>query len=180
MGGVTGPPRRPRPQFRGPRPPNGRYPAGEPLAEDGYSFILSGIGAGVDIELRVAAGCTALAARLPMHTLSIKLRTKASGAITGDALCAAVASSWLPFCGSTHRLDDPSHRASGQLEDRHRPPHLGISTEVAAVARAAHGLTVTDLAGGTPISAPDDWPADRVVAAMTETLAGNGLDEIPH
>lgn len=30
------------------------------------------------------------------------------------------------------------------------------------------------------ISAPDDWPTDRVVAAMTETLSANDLDEIPH
>jgi hypothetical protein len=30
------------------------------------------------------------------------------------------------------------------------------------------------------ISAPDDWSAERVVAAMTETLAANGLDEVPH
>ena len=27
---------------------------------------------------------------------------------------------------------------------------------------------------------PDDWAAERVVAAMTETLAANGLDEVPH
>src|SRR5687768_16865123 len=47
-------------------------PAGERLPEEGYTLILSGMGAGVDIELMVAAGCTALAARLPMHTLSIK------------------------------------------------------------------------------------------------------------
>lgn len=42
------------------------------------------------------------------------------------------------------------------------------------------GLTLTELAGGFLISAPDAWPADRVVAAMTATLAVNGLDEIPH
>ena len=55
-----------------------------------------------------------------------------------------------------------------------------ISAEVGAVTQAEDGLTVTELAGGTMISAPDDWPADRVVAAMTETLTANGLDEVPH
>ncbi|WP_235678735.1 hypothetical protein [Mycolicibacterium aubagnense] len=55
-----------------------------------------------------------------------------------------------------------------------------ISCEVGAVNQVADGLTATELAGGILISAPDDWSAARVVAAMMETLAANELDEVPH
>lgn len=55
-----------------------------------------------------------------------------------------------------------------------------ISAEVGTVIHVADGLTVSELAGGTLISVPDDWPADRVVAAVGETLRLNGLDEVPH
>lgn len=44
----------------------------------------------------------------------------------------------------------------------------------------ANGLSVTEMAGGSLISAPDDWLAERVVGAMAETLSANGLDEVPH
>lgn len=55
-----------------------------------------------------------------------------------------------------------------------------IRSDVGAVSRLADGLTAIEMSGGTLISAPDDWPADQVVTAMTETLAANGLDEVPH
>ncbi|WP_394330606.1 hypothetical protein [Mycobacteroides abscessus] len=53
-------------------------------------------------------------------------------------------------------------------------------TLVGTVSQIADGLTATELAGGTLISAPDTWPAERVVAAMAETLATINLDEVPH
>lgn len=157
-------------------------PAGEPLVEEGYSFILSATGAGVEVELRVAAGCIALAPRLPMHTLSINLREKVSGSLTGevgDAVCTAVASTWQP---STLKLSDSAtnriaRRGNWKIGIGYR---TWISSEVGKVSRVAEGLTATELSGGTLISAPDDWSAEQVVAAMTETLAVNGLDEVPH
>lgn len=41
-------------------------------------------------------------------------------------------------------------------------------------------LSATELARGTMISAPDDWPAERIVATMVETRGVSGLDEVPH
>ncbi len=55
-----------------------------------------------------------------------------------------------------------------------------IAPEVGAISTVADGLTITELAGGTMVSAPDSWPTERVVAAMTETLTANGIDEVPH
>jgi hypothetical protein len=134
------------------------------------------------VEVRVAAGAQVLAERLPMHTLAIKLREKVSGALTGelgDAVCAAVASAWQP---STLKLTDSetnraARRGNWKIGIGYR---TWISAEVGTVGRVADGLTATELAGGTLISAPDDWPTERVVAAMAETLRANGLDDVPH
>ena len=46
--------------------------------------------------------------------------------------------------------------------------------------RVVDGLRAAEVAGATLISAPDDWPAEQVVAAMTETLAAHSRDEVPH
>ncbi|MGV0812319.1 hypothetical protein ABQF34_10190 [Mycolicibacterium boenickei] len=162
--------------------PTAGDPDGDVLSDEGYSFIVSGEGSGVDVEVRVAAGAQVLAARLPMHTLAIKLREKVPGSLTseqGDAVCAAVASTWRP---SYLKLTDSAtnraaRRGNWKIGIGYR---TWISSEVGAISRVADGLIATELAGGTLISAPDDWPAERVVAAMTETLSVNGLDEVPH
>ncbi|MHA7657123.1 hypothetical protein ACX9NJ_16755 [Mycobacterium sp. ML2] len=57
---------------------------------------------------------------------------------------------------------------------------LWLNHEVGLITQVAEGLSTTSLGRGTLISAPDDWPAERVIAAMTATLAANRLDEIPH
>ncbi|MGW0163029.1 hypothetical protein ACWDUN_27285 [Mycobacterium sp. NPDC003323] len=94
-------------------------------------------------------------------------------------MCAAVASTWQP---ATLKLTDAAtnsaaRRGNWKIGIGYR---TWISTEVGTITQSAEGLSVSELAGGTLISAPDDWPADRVVAAMTQTLAMNGLDEVPH
>lgn len=161
--------------------PTAAEPDGESLPGEGYSFIVSGPGAGLEVEVRIAAGSVALADRLPMHTLSIKLRQKIPGSVTsqlGDAVCAAVASTWHP---STVKLTDSktnstARRGGWKIGVGYR---TWISGEVGAITTVANGLAVSELAGGALISAPDHWPADRVVAAMIETLQANGLDEVP-
>lgn len=162
--------------------PTAGEPDGEAVSTEGYSFIVAGAGSGVDVELHVAAGAQVLAERLPMHTLSIKLREKAPGSLTGelgDAVCAAVASTWQP---SNLKLTDSAanrvaRRGNWKIGIGYR---TWISAEVGTVSRVADGLTATELSGGTLISAPDDWPAEQVVAAMMGTLVANGLDEVPH
>lgn len=162
------------------RPTSGD-PDGEILAEEGYSFIVSGLGTGFDVEIHVAAGAHVLAERLPMQTLGVKLRQKEPGRLTselGDAVCGAVASTQRP---STLRLADAAtnriaRRGNWKIGVGCR---TWISAEVGTVGWVAGGLAATELAGGTLISAPDDWPAEQVVAGMTDTLSVNGLDEVP-
>ncbi|ALI27550.1 hypothetical protein XA26_37290 [Mycolicibacterium fortuitum] len=152
------------------------------IPSEGYAMVLSGVGPAVAAKVWIDAGSTGLGRRVPVHRLHIDLREATPGGITsevGDTVCAAVASAWRP---ATLTLTDT---ATNRLA-RHGGWKIGagyrtwISSEVGTVSRVADGLTATELAGGTLISAPDDGPAEQVVAAMTETLAANGLDEVPH
>lgn len=53
-----------------------------------------------------------------------------------------------------------------------------INDWVGAVTSHAEGLTTERLGNGTLIRVPDDWPAQRVVDALTETFQANHLDEV--
>lgn len=161
---------------------NDAYEPPQPEPESGYRLLLRGHGSGVDIDVSVVAGASTVGGRLPGHYLNVDVRESIPGTFTSegaDALCAAVASTWQP---ATLKFTDiatnsAARRGNWKIGIGYR---TWISTDVGTVAQAAEGLTVSELAGGTMISAPDHWPADRVVAAMTQTLAMNGLDEIPH
>ena len=109
-----------------------------------------------------------------MHTLAITLRQNVPGTLAselGSAVCAVVASTWRP---STVKLTDSvtNHAAREGNWKIGVGYRTWINTEVGTVTQAAKGLTVTKVAGGALISAPDNWSAVRVVAAMTETLGG--------
>ncbi|KXP01662.1 hypothetical protein AXK59_21610 [Tsukamurella tyrosinosolvens] len=106
----------------------------------------------------------------------------AAGGITsevGDAVAVAVATAWRPATlvltdSVTNRL---ARRGGWKIGAGYR---TWINSEVGTVRRVSAGLTTSEVAGGTMISAPDDWPAEHVIAAMIETLNSNGLDEVPH
>ena len=54
-----------------------------------------------------------------------------------------------------------------------------INDWVGNVTSHAEGLTTERLDNGTLIRVPDDWPAQRVVDALTDTFQANHLDEVP-
>ena len=54
-----------------------------------------------------------------------------------------------------------------------------INDWVGNVTSHAEGLTTERLGNGTLIRVPDDWPAQRVVDAVTDTFQANHLDEVP-
>ncbi|OLT79680.1 hypothetical protein BKG58_19825 [Mycobacteroides abscessus subsp. abscessus] len=155
---------------------------GEVIPSEGYALVLSGVGSVAAAKVWIDAGSIGIGRRVPSHRLHIDLRETSPGGITsavGDAVCAAVASAWRPATltltdSATNRL---ARRGGWKIGAGYR---TWISSEVGTVSRVADGLTATELAGGTLISAPDDWTAEQVVAAMTETFAANGLDEVPH
>lgn len=155
--------------------------AGEVLPSEGYSMVLIGAGPSVSMSVSVQAGSVGVGRRVPRHRLHLDMRETSPGGVTGevgDAVCAAVASTWQP---ATLTLTDSAanrlaRRGNWKIGAGYR---TWISAETGTVSQVAEGLIASELAGGTLISAPDDWPAERVVAAMVETLAVNGLDEVP-
>jgi len=155
---------------------------GDALPGEGYSFVVAGTGPRVAPRLWIAAGHPAVGSRLPRRRLNIELREMYNGALTaadGDAVCDAVARTWNPamFVLSDDPVRQLSRRGNWKIGIGYR---TWISSEVGAVRTIADGLSTTELAGGTLISAPDNWPAERVVEAMVATLNANGLDEVPH
>ncbi|WP_234790220.1 hypothetical protein [Mycolicibacterium fortuitum] len=155
---------------------------GEVLPSEGYAMVLTGVGSSVAVKVWIDAGSIGIGRRVPRHRLHIDLRGTSPGGITsevGDAVCAAVASAWRPATltltdSATNRL---ARRGGWKIGAGYR---TWISSEVGTVSRVADGLAATELSRGTLISAPDDWSAEQVVPAMTETLSANGLDEVPH
>ncbi|WJJ56286.1 polymorphic toxin immunity protein [Mycobacterium phage prophiT46-2] len=155
---------------------------GDILPNEGYSFVVSGASSRVRLRAWIAAGYPAVGTRLPRRRLNIELREMYTGALTsadGDAVCRAVTQAWEP--AMLVLTDDPvrqlARRGNWKIGVGYR---TWISDEVGEINHLVDRLTATELAGGTLISAPDDWPAERVVEAMTATLRENGLDEVPH
>lgn len=155
---------------------------GEPLRREGYSLTLRGVGPTVTADVSINAGSIGLGGRLPAHHLHIDLIETAPGSVSsevGDKVCATVASTWQP---ATLTLTDSAanrlaRRGNWKIGAGYR---TWISKEVGEIDHLVDLLAKTELAGGTLISAPDDWPATRVVEAVTATLRENGLDEVPH
>lgn len=155
---------------------------GDPEPESGYLFTVSGTGSEAALHVQISAGSQSTGRRLPLHTIAIDIREVAPGGVTaeiGDILCAAVAETWTPAALSLSDLlvNRTARRGGWKIPVGYR---MWISSAVGVVDELADGLSAAELAAGTLISAPDDWSADRVVAAMTATLAANGLDEIAH
>lgn len=155
---------------------------GEPIPGEGYAFTVSGSGSRVAPRVRIAAGNAVVGRRLPTHHLVLELREMYQGSLTagdGNAACSALAQVWQP--AMLVLSDDPvrqlARRGNWKIGVGYR---TWISDEVGEINHLVDRLTATELAGGTLISAPDDWPAERVVEAMTATLRENGLDEVPH
>ncbi|NOS01132.1 hypothetical protein HGK63_13305 [Mycobacteroides abscessus] len=154
----------------------------QPEPESGYRVWVMGESAAVSIRVEVTAGAIHPGGRIPLHHLAVRIQEREAGGVTSEtanAVCAAVAEIWNP---ASLKLTDSATNSLARLGGW----KIGvgyrtwISAEVGTVSHLVDLLTATELAGGTLISAPDDWPASRVVEAMTATLRENGLDEVPH
>ncbi|MEZ0364203.1 hypothetical protein ACAG26_10950 [Mycobacterium sp. pUA109] len=161
---------------------NDAYEPPQPEPESGYRIWLSGEGPRVRIRVEINAGAISPGGRIPLHHLTVRIHEQTPGDITSeaaDAVCAAVASTWNPaYAKLTDSATNSLARRGGwKIGVGYR---TWISSDVGTVSHLGDQLSSTELAGGTLISAPDDWPAARVVEAMTATLRENGMDEVPH
>ncbi|SKX29328.1 Uncharacterised protein [Mycobacteroides abscessus subsp. massiliense] len=162
--------------------PDAEFPKGEAYPNEGYSLTFLGNGREISTQLSIHAGQITVGRRMPSHRLTVSLKEIVPGSVTGsvgDAICAAIAETWKPanIMLTETIANRIARRSNWKILVGYR---TWINATVGAVTQVAEGLTLTKLAGGALVSAPDDWPAERVVEAMTATLRANGLDEVPH
>lgn len=156
---------------------------GETVPGEGYSLAITGDGSRVSLLIRIAAGNSVAGKRLPRRRLNIELRETQPQAFTSTdatAVCDAVAQAWQPstVALSDNRVRQVARRGGWKVPVGYR---IWISSELGAIRHTPDGLvaTATTPVVGTMVSAPDDWPAERIVAATTELLTANGIDEVP-
>ncbi|WJR32403.1 hypothetical protein P3F83_17995 [Mycobacteroides immunogenum] len=155
-------------------------PQAEP--ESGYRLWIKGECPRVQVRVEVTAGAIHPGTRIPLHHLMIRINERTPEIVTSgamDRVCNSIARVWQPSCidMADMAVIRTARRGDWKIGVGYR---TWISTEVGTVTHLVDRLTATELAGGTLISAPDDWPASRVVEAVTATLRENGLDEVPH
>ncbi len=153
----------------------------DPEPGAGVTFTVSGAGDRVGLHVRVSAGSDTLGRRIPLHTLGIELRNMVPGGVdttVGDTLVAAVAEHWRPAVVTLADLDliRAARRGGWKVDFGYR---VWLAPEVGSIGPVATGADIAQLAGGTLIAVPDDWPAQQVVDVVGATLAMNGIDEIP-
>ncbi len=155
---------------------------GAPQIVDGYAMSLSAQDARLDATVSIHAGAQSVGRRLPTHDSMLDVNLKRPGVVSGeqgDALVAAMVEAWSPLSVvlSTGALNVLAKRGMWKISAGYR---LWLSDEVGPIGAVAEGVTKSRLGGGTLLSVPDEWDAQRVVDAMAVTRELNGLDELPH
>ena len=153
---------------------------GEPIPGDGYHFtLLNGAGPS-NTHFNVAAGEDQLFERIasPCFTQKYYHSEHASAGELWDASIHAAVTAFDPafITGQERAVLRMTRRGGWKISFGYR---VWINDWVGAVTSHAEGLTTERLGNGTLIRVPDDWPAQRVVDALTETFQANNLDEVP-
>ena len=146
----------------------------------GYSITLLN---GTDIlntDFNVSAGEDQLFERIASPCLMQKYyRSKhASAGELWDASVHAAVTAFDPafVTGQERAVLRMTRRGGWKISFGYR---VWINDWVGNVTSHAEGLTTERLGNGTLIRVPDDWPAQQVVDALTETFQANNLDEVP-
>lgn len=156
--------------------------SGQAQVQDGYSVTASARNAAVHVTSHTQAGNVSVGRRVPSHISLLDVVPTGAGAVrpeAADELVLALVRAWSPLLvtlGVTEqfRID---RRGGWRIPAANR---VWLSEAVGPVRSAAPGIGVRTLEGGTLLSAPDDWDAQRVVDEMAKTREMNGLDVLPH
>ena len=153
---------------------------GEPIPGDGYHFTLLNGAGPLNTHFNVSAGEDQLFERIASPCLMQKYyRSKhASAGELWDASVHAAVTAFDPafVAGQEMTILMMTRRGGWKISFGYR---VWINDWVGNVTSHAEGLTTERLGNGTLIRVPDDWPAQRVVDALTDTFQANHLDEVP-
>ena len=157
-----------------------RTEEGEISRGAGYSITLLN---GTDIlntDFNVSAGEDQLFERIasPKFSQSFYRSVHASVGELWDASVRAAVTAFDPafVTGQEMTILMITRRGGWKISFGYR---VWINDWVGNVTSHAEGLTAERLGNGTLIRVPDDWPAQRVVDALTDTFQANHLDEVP-
>jgi len=146
----------------------------------GYSITLLN---GTDIlntDFNVSAGEDQLFERIasPCFTQKYYRSVHASAGELWDASVHAAVMAFDPafVTGQKRAVLRMTRRGGWKISFGYR---VWINDWVGAITSHAEGLTTERLGNGTLIRVPDDWPAQRVVDALTDIFQANHLDEVP-
>ena len=146
----------------------------------GYSITLDNDRGPLNTHFNVSAGEDQLFERIasPCFTQKYYRSVHASAGELWDASVHAAVMAFDPafVTGQERAVLRMTRRGGWKISFGYR---VWINDWVGNVTSHAEGLTTERLGNGTLIRVPDDWPAQRVVDALTDTFQANHLDEVP-
>ena len=153
---------------------------GEPIPGDGYHFTLNNDRGPLNTHFNVSAGEDRLIERIasPKFSQDFYRSVHASAGELWDASVHAAVTAFDPafVTGQEMTILMMTRQDAWEIPFGYR---VWINDWVGNVTSHAEGLTTERLGNGTLIRVPDDWPAQRVVDALTTTFQANNLDEVP-
>ena len=146
----------------------------------GYSITLDNDRGPLNTDFNVSAGEDRLFERVasPCFTQKYYRFDHASAGELWDASVHAAVTAFDPafVTGQERAVLRMTRRGGWKISFGYR---VWINDWVGVVASHVEGLGVERIGDGTLIRVPDDWPAQRVVDALTDTFQANHLDEVP-
>ena len=153
---------------------------GEPIPGDGYYFTLNNDRGPLNTDFNVRTGTNRFNERVasPRFMQKHYHSEHASAGELWDASVHAAVTAFDPafVTGQERAVLRMTRRGGWKISFGYR---VWINDWVGNVTSHAEGLTTERLGNGTLIRVPDDWPAQRVVDALTDTFQANHLDEVP-
>ena len=153
---------------------------GEPIPGDGYHFTLNNDRGPLNTHFNVSAGEDRLIERIasPKFSQDFYRSVHASAGELWDASVHAAVTAFDPAFVTCQEMTIlmMTRQDAWEIPFGYR---VWINDWVGNVTSHAEGLTTERLGNGTLIRVPDDWPAQRVVDALTDTFQANHLDEVP-
>ena len=153
---------------------------GEPIPGDGYYFTLNNDRGPLNTDFNVRTGTNRFNERVasPRFMQKYYHSEHASAGELWDASVHAAVMAFDPafVTGQERAVLRMTRRGGWKISFGYR---VWINDWVGNVTSHAEGLTTERLGNGTLIRVPDDWPAQRVVDALTDTFQANHLDEVP-
>ena len=153
---------------------------GEPIPGDGYYFTLNNDRGPLNTDFNVRTGTNRFNERVasPRFMQKYYHSEHASAGELWDASVHAAVTAFDPAfaVGQEMTILMMTRRGGWKISFGYR---VWINDWVGTVTTHAKGLTTERLGNGTLIRVPDDWPAQRVVDALTDTFQANHLDEVP-